>query len=59
MQILAPSTSSTRSAHLRRRGDFTHLELIERFSEKGGLASTDELVSRSRNDASRQAMEKS
>ena len=44
MQILAPSTFSTSSAHLRRRGDFTHLELIERFSEKGGLASTDELV---------------
>ena len=44
MQILAPSMHSTSTAHFRRRDDFAHLELIDRFSERGGLASTDELV---------------
>jgi hypothetical protein len=44
MQILAPSMQSTSSCRLRRRDDLTHLELIDRFGERGGLASTDELV---------------
>ena len=44
MQLQAPSMHPTCATPSRRRGDLAHLELIERYSSQGGLASTDEVV---------------
>ncbi len=44
MQAQAPSMHSTSAAPSRRRDDFAHLELIDRYGKEGGLASTDEVV---------------